>query len=147
MKNIRSLLAQPTQQASPTAPTQSAQGNASPSPSAPTVTVDAAQETTAENPPQQGELLPPAANLQDLLSNPAVMEKLPQVMAMLAPMMNQTKPSEDTKAVSAIPQRFNTQNRESLLCALKPFLSPHRQTAVDSIMRISQLGHILQQMK
>lgn len=147
MKNIRSLFAQPTQQASPTAPTQSTQGSASPSPSAPTVTVDATQEKTAEAPTQQGEILPPAVNLQDLLSNPAVMEKLPQVMAMLSPMMNQAKPSENAKEVSAVPQRFSTQNRESLLCALKPFLSPHRQTAVDSIMRISQLGHILQQLK
>lgn len=147
MRNIRSLFAQPTQQALSTTPTQAAQGSASPATSAPTFTAEAAQEKTAEASTQQGEILPPAANLQDLLSNPAVMEKLPQVMAMLAPMMSQGRVSEDAKAVSAVPQKFNAQNRESLLCALKPFLSPHRQTAVDSIMRISQLGHILQQLK
>ncbi len=136
MKNIRSLLAQPNQAAAQSPPSPS-------TPTAPT----APQEKDAEAPPQQGELLPPAVNLQDLLSNPAVMEKLPQVMAMLAPMMNNSKTDEEAKAVSASPRRFNPQSRESLLCALKPFLSPQRQTAVDSIMRISQLGHILQQLK
>lgn len=141
MKSIRSLFAQPAQAQA------SAQSAPSTADTVPAFASTSSQEKDGEASPQKGEVLPPAVDLQQLLSNPAVMEKLPQVMAMLSPMMNNNKTDEDAKAVSASPQRFNPQSRESLLCALKPFLSPNRQTAVDSIMRISQLGHILQQLK
>lgn len=135
MKNIRSLFAQSAQTASQ--PDATEVGSAA----AP------ASDSEKEEPPvQQGELLPPVANLQELLNEPAVAEKLPQLMAMLGPMLQHAK-EEHPFVDETDSKKRNPQNRENLLRALKPFLSPGRQTAVDSIMRISQLGQILQQLK
>jgi hypothetical protein len=137
IKNIRALLAQSQQSAAPSASTAPSSEDAPAS----------AQKTDSEDPPQQGEILPPAIDLQQLLSNPEIMAKIPQVMAMLSPMMSSTKAEASNQAAETVTHKFNPKSRENLLCALKPFLSPHRQSAVDSIMRLSQLGQILQQLK
>ena len=34
--------------------------------------------------------------------------------------------------------------REALLCALKPFLSPARREAVDTVLRVARLRELLQ---
>lgn len=137
MQSIRSLFAQPTSEA----PRQEATEAASAAPP------DANTETEEEPATQQGEVLPPVTDLRELLNNPAVTEKLPQIMAMLGPMMQHGKEEPPRSETETGAKKLNTQSRESLLRALKPFLSPGRQTAVDSIVRLSQLGQILQQLK
>ncbi len=93
--------------------------------------------------------------LSALLSNPAVLEKLPAVMAMLRPMLSGTSgapagavsaPTSALSAQSAHPAS-HTGDRDHLLLSLKPFLSPTRQEAIDTIMRIAQLGSLLEQIK
>ena len=85
----------------------------------------------------------PLDGLGAVLSNPAMMEKLPQIMAMLKPMLAASTPKGPTNAPPSSPELC----RDHLLLALKPFLSPARCEAVDAIIRISKLGAVFQQLK
>lgn len=82
----------------------------------------------------------PTDGLASVLSNPALMAKLPQMMSMLAPMLSTASPqSTATKS--------SEDCRNDLLLALKPFLSPERCQAIDTMLRIAKLGTILRQIK
>lgn len=89
-----------------------------------------------------------------VLSNPELLAKLPQVMAMLRPMMEQSAaqtaaPPADAPAVPAsapAAEKKPTDNRTALLLALKPFLSEDRRNAVDAMLRISALGDVLRRL-
>ena len=83
--------------------------------------------------------------LSAVLANPDLMAKLPQMMAVLGPMLggNDTKPPSPHSGH----ERSQEDCRNDLLLALKPFLSPERRNAVDAILRISKLGNVLRQMK
>lgn len=79
----------------------------------------------------------------ELLSNPAFLEQLPKVMQMLKPMM--------TPAPSTPPESHNGEKppqdcRRELLLTLKPFLSPQKRNAVDTILRLSGLSAVLRQL-
>lgn len=89
---------------------------------------------------------PPADGLASVLADPALMAKLPQMMAMLKPML-ESRPNGDAKAVSAPLVRNAEDYRNDLLLALKPFLSPERCRAVDTMLRISKLGTVIRQIK
>ena len=88
----------------------------------------------------------PADGLASVLSDPALMAKLPQIMTMLKPMMD-SQSSGEAKAVSAPRARNAEDCRNDLLLALKPFLSPERCRAVDTMLRISKLGTVIRQIK
>ena len=82
--------------------------------------------------------------LASLLSDPAMLEKLPQIISVMKPLLSSMpspKPTPPSHPKS--PQ----DNRDNLLLALKPFLSPERRDAVDSIIRISKLGTVFHQLK
>lgn len=107
-------------------------------------------KTVAAEPPiEKEEALPvqssPAPPMQDalssLLANPAILEKLPSMMAALRPMLS---PAPSPKATAE--GRSPAEHRDALLLALKPFLSEGRREAVDSILRIARLTEILRQM-
>lgn len=84
---------------------------------------------------------PPIADgLGAILSNPELMAKLPQVMAMLKPMLGEGASTPEPR--KGTPE----ENRNALLLALKPFLSKDRQHAVDAILRIAKLGNVLRQL-
>lgn len=74
--------------------------------------------------------------LAAILSNPALMEKLP---ALLAGMKQPTQ----SPTVAKTPE----DRRRDLLLALKPFLSGDRGNAVDLILQISRLGAVLRMMR
>ena len=127
-------------------------------PSAPLPTDGSEQAPLAQETPLQdplGALLGSASadGLSAVLSNPALMEKLPQVMAMLKPMLSASAPSaappaaptQQVLAPLASPDRKmgGADDRDRLLLALKPFLSHERQEAVDAILRIAKLGLLL----
>ncbi|HBF14484.1 MAG TPA: hypothetical protein DDW30_02140 [Clostridiales bacterium] len=118
-----------------------------------------------ENPniaPQETGQSPPnvADGLGAVLSNPELMAKLPQIMAMLRPMMEQassapqadsgdataTSASATASALPSSPQKKATDNRSALLLALKPFLSEDRRNAVDAMLRLSTLGDVLRRL-
>ena len=86
-----------------------------------------------------------------VLSNPEMMAKLPDVMKMLAPMMQQGSSSgASVPAVAAAShgggERDRRGCRNDLLVALKPFLSPERCRAIDMLWGLSRLGDALQKM-
>ena len=66
----------------------------------------------------------------------AMMQKLPQMMKMLSPVLS----SDSVKSkASAHP----SDKRSCLLAAIKPYLSPARCEAIDYIIKFSQLSEIL----
>ena len=86
---------------------------------------------------------PVADGLASVLSDPQMMAKLPQMMAVLGPMLG---------AAGETPQAHRQEKnaeacRNDLLLALKPFLSPERCHAIDTMLRISKLGNVIRQIK
>ena len=80
--------------------------------------------------------------LASVLANPELMAKLPQMMAVLKPMLGTDLP----KSLSGVGHSKSSEDyRNDLLLALKPFLSPERRNAVDAMLRISKLGNVLRQ--
>ena len=84
------------------------------------------------------------SGIGDVLSNPDLMAKLPEVMAVLRPMLSEggqkPPPKKDGKADAA-------SHRMALLYALKPYLSPKRCEAIDYIARISKMGDLMKNIK
>jgi hypothetical protein len=84
--------------------------------------------------------------LASLLSNPALLQSLPQILATVKPMMEKISQSK-----SDAPQKPHTPSpeecRNNLLLALKPFLSKERKQAVDSIIGLTRLTAVFQQLK
>ena len=93
-----------------------------------------------------------ADGISRVLSNPEMMAKLPDVMKMLAPMVQGTQSSPTSAlSVSAPSSQGKTERdrrscRNDLLVALKPFLSPERCRAIDMLLGLSRLGDALQKM-
>ena len=115
--------------------------------------IDRIAQTPTESPP------PPAApviasappdsggtsadGLAALLSNPALLESLPGILATVKPLMaSMTPPPRLQETHKSLPDR-----RDDLLLALKPFLSTERQQAVDMILRLAKLGILLRHLK
>ena len=91
------------------------------------------------------------AGISRVLSNPEMMAKLPDVMKMIAPMMQQTQsPLGESAPASVASSQSEAKDRRGcrndLLVALKPFLSPERCRAVDMLLGLSRLGDVLQKM-
>lgn len=116
-----------------------------------------AAEAAAEAPQNTGQAGIPnlADGLGAVLSNPELMAKLPQMMAMLRPMLEQQAaapgPAPVTTTAEAAapappPQKSAADQRTALLVALKPFLSQDRKNAVDAMLRISALGDVLRRL-
>ena len=115
-----------------------------------------AEQTTQSSSPTNasplGNTEAAAEGISRVLSNPEMMAKLPDVMKMLAPMMQQAKPtSEASVPAIATPshkggERDRRGCRNDLLLALKPFLSPERCRAIDMLLGLSRLGDALQKM-
>lgn len=107
-------------------------------------------------PQEAGQSPPPAIDgLGAVLSNPELMAKLPQVMAMLRPMMEQATAGGASAPAESAPTALQTSggvqkkpadNRSALLLALKPFLSEDRRNAVDAMLRLSALGDVLRKL-
>ena len=90
--------------------------------------------------------IPPSSGTvpTDLLSNPALLEQLPRILQMLKPMMGASTPTSRAEVKeSEIPNR---DCRRDLLLALKPFLSPAKRDAVDTILRLSGLSAVLRRL-
>jgi hypothetical protein len=77
-----------------------------------------------------------------------MMAKLPDVMKMLAPMVQgmQSSPSVSLPPAREPGERDRRGCRNDLLIALKPFLSPERCRAIDMLLGLSRLGDAPQKM-
>ena len=90
---------------------------------------------------------PPIDGLGAILSDPAMLERLPQIIAVMKPLLGAIPPTEQKAPPTVSITESPALCREHLLLALKPFLSPGRRDAVDSILRISKLGAVFKQLK
>lgn len=97
---------------------------------------------------------PPVDGLSRVLSDPTLMAKLPQVIEMIKPVLQNETPTTPPEAPSgesvptiAHPGAPRRNCRDDLLLALKPFLSPERAAAIDTLLRLGQLGSVLQALK
>ncbi|MBE6584372.1 MAG: hypothetical protein E7649_05270 [Ruminococcaceae bacterium] len=104
--------------------------------------------------------------LSALLQNRDLITKLPQIISAAKPILDimskqgslfSATPTESASSVTdssvpaaAIPaypaasiKARNDSDRVALLCAMKPYLSHDRQTAIDYIIKLSRLGDIL----
>lgn len=97
---------------------------------------------------------PPATDgLMTLLADPAFAERLPQIIAMIRPLLAAMPPSTAPQSGASVPASIthaphsHTSERDNLLLSLKPFLSGERRDAIDSILRISKLGEVIRQIK
>lgn len=75
---------------------------------------------------------------------PEVMEKLPGMMAALAPLV---RPAEGGAAAGGKPEAGEAEKRKRLLMALRPYLSDHRRGALDSILQMTEMTELLGGMK
>lgn len=81
--------------------------------------------------------------LASMLSNPEILSKLPQMMNLLRGMQT-PKPSPPRKNA---PPKTQTDYRNDLLLALRPFLSKERRDAIDTILQVTRLGELVRKMR
>lgn len=98
-----------------------------------------------ENPPALSANALPADGLASVLSDPDLMAKLPQMMAVLKPMLSDNGNIEKGSLHNR--PKSTEDCRNDLLLALKPFLSPERCNAIDTMLRIAKLGTVIRQIK
>lgn len=95
-----------------------------------------ATNAEAENPSSEADTSPtsplPADAMSAVLSNPALMAKLPEVMAALSP-------GKGTPSIKKAPP----DKRTALLLALRPYLSESRCEAIDYITRLGKISDLL----
>ena len=104
------------------------------------------------------------SGLASALNNPALLSKLPEVMATLAPILSDNTPgggdnnaehkrndrtqrsNSNERAAPASSEKTDSHgraHRTALLCALKPYMSPRRREAIDYIIKIDRIGDLL----
>ena len=105
------------------------------------------QTTTTPQATPQG-AFPSADGLANILSDPSLIEKLPTLLAVMKPLLaTASSPQSTPHTPSPADPKNMPLCRDNLLLALKPFLSPERCQAIDSMLRIAKLGEILGQLK
>ena len=93
-----------------------------------------------------------AGGIDAVLSDPALMAKLPAVIEALRPMFSDPHPQASKKEEQATTDNKTggygaASKRTALLCALKPYLSPKRCEAIDYIDRMSKMGDLIKNIK
>lgn len=77
-----------------------------------------------------------------------MLEKLPDVISMVSPMLGGTNNSEEKTEkieteVKAPPQKYDKARAEKLMGALKPYLKPERRQIIDRCMSVMQLSDVV----
>lgn len=93
---------------------------------------EASAKTEAETETENSPSLPVGAS--PLAASPALLEMLPALLSSFGG----RPPSGTGRGKGPMGER------EALLCALKPFLSPARREAVDTVLRVARLRELLQ---
>ena len=97
----------------------------------------------SQNQTSIGTATSPSDGLTSVLSDPQMMAKLPQMMAMIGPLLGASSDTAQTHRQEKTAEIC----RNDLLLALKPFLSPERCRAIDTMLRIAKLGNVIRQIK
>lgn len=102
-----------------------------------------AEEKKSADTAAEPEEVSPVSEDKESASAMAVPEQMPDLSALvssLAPMMSKLGGS----SANGYHKEFRAANdREALLCALKPYVSAGRREAIDYIIRISQISDVL----
>lgn len=90
--------------------------------------------------------------LNAVLRDPEAMAKLPAMIEMLRPMIGgEASPPPPPPRKEAPPPKTGEkrggchERRIALLCALRPYLNPRRQEAIDYILRMDRMGKLFRQ--
>jgi hypothetical protein len=96
-----------------------------------------AGQSSGEAPP------PPAGNpLGLLLQNPALLSALPSLMENLSPLLSSLGGGAGTSPNATRPHSID--RHTALLCALKPYLSPHRRETAETVLRLCKVWDALE---
>ena len=88
-------------------------------------------------PPPSGGSLPGA-----LLSNPALLSALPALLENLSPLLG--SPGGGVGSSPAATRPHAVDRHTALLCALKPYLSPHRRETAETVIRLCRVWDALE---
>ena len=85
----------------------------------------------------------PAANpLGGLLSNPALLTALPTLLENAGPFLSSLSGGVGSGASATRPHTID--RHTALLCAVKPYLSPERQSAAETVIRLCRIWDALE---
>ena len=96
------------------------------------------------HPPSDGEASSqaPPNPLGALLSDPAVLTALPTLMENLSPLLGGL--SRGTGSAPNASRPHTVDRHTALLCAIKPYLSPHRQETAETVIRLCRVWDALE---
>ncbi len=112
--------------------------------------VEGGAETEASPPPTaptsaQPEPSPPGGGanvLGSLLANPALLTALPTIAENLAPLLGGLAGGTGSAPTATRPHTID--RHTALLCAVKPYLSPHRREAAETVIRLCRVWDALE---
>ena len=98
---------------------------------------------TGQSPADTAQPPPPATNpLGLLLQNPALLSALPSLMENLSPLLSSLGGGAGTSPNATRPHSID--RHTALLCALKPYLSPHRRETAETVLRLCKVWDALE---
>ncbi len=80
--------------------------------------------------------------LASLLGNPAVLSALPALMENLSPLLSGLGQGVGSAPTATRPHSID--RHTALLCALKPYLSPHRRDTAETVIRLCRVWDALE---
>lgn len=105
----------------------------------PPPTGDTASGDTASGDPNES----PAPHPLGLLAqNPALLSAIPTLMENLSPLLSGLKTGVGSAPNATRPHSID--RHTALLCALKPYLSPHRRDTADTVLRLCRIWDALE---
>ena len=110
-----------------------------PTSDSPPIPPPATGDTPTDTPPS-----PPSAGnpLGLLLQNPALLSAIPTLMENLSPLLAGLKTGVGSAPNATRPHSID--RHTALLCALKPYLSPHRRDAAETVLRLCRIWDALE---
>ena len=121
------------------APPASAPLSPSPPPTGDTASGDTASEDTASGGTDES----PAPHPLGLLAqNPALLSAIPTLMENLSPLLAGLKTGVGSAPNATRPHSID--RHTALLCALKPYLSPHRRDTAETVLRLCRIWDALE---
>ena len=87
--------------------------------------------------------------LGGLLSNPAMLAKIPQLMSSLGPLLGGMNGGHDKAGQGGglgLHGHLHLDRHTALLCAVKPYLCAERQQAAEYLIGLCRMGDVLQKM-